>query len=177
MDNAPARIQERISVGGIKLSPELAQFSYTRTATEKCFLAPVLESIAGKHINISFLSLSEASGNVSVSFCVEVENHVVVKGILESAIQSPQQLQCIPSAGTLTIFPHRNSFALLGRVIQTFAVNKLPVYGFCTSISALSIVTAFCSLEAAITALETIIELPENHAPFRQEFSIRQISL
>lgn len=177
MDSAPTRIQERISVGGIKLSPELVQFTYTRPATEKCFLAPALAAIAGKQINITFLSLSASAGNISVSLCVEAENHLVVKGALDAVINDSQHLQCIPSVGTLTVFPHRNSLTLLGRVIRSFAVNTLPVYGLCTSVSALSVNTAFSSLEDGIRALENIVELPYNHSPFRQEYNIRQVNL
>lgn len=175
MDKAPTRIPERISVGGIKLSREQVQFSYTRPISEQCFLAPALRRIAGRHINIPFLSISAAVDQVSVSICTEAVHHLVVKAILETAVKSPHRLQCLASVGTLTLFPHRNSFVLPGRILQTFAANKLPIYGMCTSISALSVVTPFNTLESAITALEEIVEIPENHSPFRQELSIRQI--
>lgn len=175
MDNAPTSIPERVSVGGIKLSPEQVQFSSTRPVSEQCLLTPALKCIAGRHINITYLSSSVTSGQVSVSLCVEAAHHMEVKGILETAVKSPQHLQCIPSVGTLTIFPHRNSFVLPGRILQAFAVNNLPIYGLCTSISALSVVTAFNRLDSAITALEDIVEVPRNHSPFRQELTIRQI--
>lgn len=175
MDNAPTGIPERISVGGIKLSPEQVQFSFTRPVAEHGSLASALKLIASRHITITYLSSSATSGQVSVSLCVEAAYHMVVKGILQTAVKSPQHLQCIPSVGTLTVFPHRNSFVLPGRILQAFSVNNLPIYGLCTSISALSVVTAFNRLDSAITALEDIVEVPRNHSPFRQELTIRQI--
>lgn len=175
MDNAPTRIPERISVGGIKLSPELVQFSYTRPTAEHDSLASAVKLIAGRRINITYFSSSATSGQISVSLCVEAAHHMAVNGILRTAVKSPQHLQCMPSVGTLTVFPHRNSFVLPGRILQAFAVNNLPIYGLCTSISALSVVTAFNRLDSAITALGDIVELPRNHSPFRQELTIRQI--
>lgn len=177
MDSTPTKIPERISVGGIKLSPELVQFIFTRPVTENCVLAPVLAIIAGKQINITYLSLSASSREISTSLCVNTEHLMIVKPILEDFVKNPQSLQCIPSVGTITIFPHRNSLILLGRIIRAFAVNQLPVLGVCTSISALSINIAFSSLETGIKVLENIVELPDNHSPFRQEFHVRQINL
>lgn len=177
MDTAPTKIHHRIRVGGIKLSPELVQFIYTGPSQEKCLLTPALESIAGQHINITFLSLSASENTISTTLCVEAENHIAVQGLLKAVIHNSRQFKTIPSVGTLTIFPHRNSITLLGKIIQSFAINTLPVYGLCTSISAISIITDYSSLQRAITALENIVELPDNHAPFRQEFTIRQISL
>jgi aspartokinase len=175
MDNALTRIPERISVGGIKLSREQVQFSYTRPATEQCFLAPALKRIAARHINITFLSISASADHISASLCVESDHYLIVNGILKATVITPGRLECINSVGTLTVFPHRNSFVLTGRILQAFAVNKLPVYGMCTSISALSVVTDFKTLECATTALEDIVEVPLNHSPFRQELTIRQI--
>ncbi len=177
MANAPARIPQRINIGGIKLSNELVQFIYTRPSTEGSDLPHALKAIAAKQINISFFTLSQGPDKVTASFCVDADDHLIVQELVARTIQDPKRITCLPSIGTLTVFPHRNSFTLLGRVIQSFSDNQLPVYGLCTSISALSVITAFQSLDPAIKALETIIQLPENHAPFRQEFNIRQISL
>lgn len=175
MDKAPAQQQERIKAGGIKLSQELVQFTYSHPPSERSILAPALEAIAGRHISISYLTLTADSGDACVTICVEAEHHIVVRSILEMYAKDRQRLQCIPSIGTITIFPHRNSLTLLGRVIRAFACSRLPVYGLCTSISALSVNTAYPSLDMAVTALESVVELPANHAPFQQQFLIRQL--
>lgn len=158
----------------MKLSRELAQFTYSHPPAESCFLAPALGAIAGKHIPITYFTLTADAGESCLTFCVEAEHQIAVKGILAACVKAPERLQCLPSVGTVTIFPHRNSLTLLGRVIRAFATTRLPVYGLCTSISALSVNTDFQSLEMAITALESVVELPENHTPFRQQFLIRQ---
>lgn len=177
MDNTPERIPQPINIGGIKLSHELVQFIYTRPSAIQSILPRTIHTIAARQINISYFSLSMGEETVNASFCVEVENHVSVEEIITKSIPDSHSLTTIPSVGALTLFPHRNSFNLLGKVVQCFVKHRLPVYGLCTSISALSVLTDYKLLENGILALETIVQLPENHAPFRQEFNIRQVSV
>jgi aspartokinase len=177
MEKTPAQIHERIRVGGVKLSQELAQFIYSRPASAECFLTTALGAISHQQINITFLSLSATENEVNISFCVDKDQYITVQGLLDSVIGNRHQTQCIPSVGTLTIFPHRNSLRFIGKIIQSFSDNKLPIYGLCTSISALSINTDYSLLEHALRVLQEVIELPENHAPLRQEFNVRQINL
>lgn len=177
MVSPSGRILQRIRVGGIKLSPELAQFTYTRPTAEKCFFNASLESIAHQNINISYLSLSCSENSVSTSFCVANEYLTTVQGILSTSGIRQEYLLCISSVGSLTIFPHRNNLSMLGRVLRIFGSYKLPVFGVCTSVSALSVITRYSDLENATIALEGILELPENHSPFRQEFNIQQINI
>ncbi len=159
------------------MSNELVQFVYSRPATATCFLTPALEAISQRQINITFLSLSSTENEVITNFCVEKNNHITVQGLLDSILGDPHQITCIPSVGTLTIFPHRNSLAFLGKIVQSFSNHNLPIYGLCTSVSALSVNTDYSQVEHSIHILQGVIELPENHAPFRQEFNVRQISL
>jgi len=87
------------------------------------------------------------------------------------------QLQVIHGVGTLTLFPHRRSLALLGRVVEILGQSGMSIHSLCTSISALAINIDFVLLDQAVEVLEKIVELPQNHAPFRPEFWVRQISL
>jgi hypothetical protein len=177
MEKTPVQIHERIRVGGIKLSHELVQFIYSRPASAECFLTPALEAISCRQINITFLSHSATEDFVNTSFCVEKNYHITVQGLLDSVIKEPHQIKNLPSVGTLTIFPHRNSLAFLGKIIQSFSSHSLPLYGLCTSVSALSVNTDYSLLEHTLHVLRDVIELPDNHAPFKQEFIVRQISL
>lgn len=175
MDSPSGIHPERIRVGGIKISPELAQYIYTRPSNNRCGLQSALEKIASLNINISYLTLSSATDSISTSFCVAADNLSTVEGILHSTSDISDQVEIIPSVGSLTLFPHRNSMVMLGRVLKLFGNHNLKIYGICTSISALTLITDFSQLNQAITAFEEIVELPENHSPFRQEFQIRQI--
>lgn len=175
MDNPSGKYPERIRVGGIKISPELVQYIYTRSTDNGCDLHFALKKLAARNINISYLTLSTTADSIITSFCIESDSLSTVESLLHNNDRISNHLKIIPSVGSLTLFPHRNSISMLGRVLRLFGNHNLSVHGVCTSISALSLITDYSSLEHAITALEEIVELPENHAPFRQEFQIRQI--
>jgi len=165
----PAEVHERIRIGGIKLSPDLAQFSYVRTTTEPCFLAPAMAAIGERHINIIYLSLVCTKDTTSLNFCVAAEHQADVESILLQYVADPSRLHCNRSAGTLTLFPHRNSLHLLGRVLTACGCHTLPVSGLLSSISALTFLTAYPSLDDTAQALSSMVELPANHTPLHPQ--------
>lgn len=176
MRDPTSKTGSRIRIGGIKLSPELVQFSFSRQSGQGKQLSAILKAVAGQSINIPFLSLSSSPPRSSISLCVAAENHVLVRTLIEYHLQQGQQIHSFPEVGTISLFPHRYSFELLGKIISCMTETAIPIYGICSSISALTIVTYYNRQEDAVSALESFIELPANHAPFRQEFDIRQIS-
>ena len=58
---------------------------------------------------------------------------------------------------------------MLGVLLEIFGKNRLSLYSLCSSLSALVINTDYTQLEQAAQALQTSFQLPENHAPFRQQ--------
>ncbi len=175
MDSPSGKNSERIRVGGIKISSELVQFVYTCPSHTEFKIQSALEKLASRNINITYLTFATSGNVITSSFCVTSDNITTVQGIIHSNTDSSDIIQIFPSVGSLTLFPHRNSIAMCGKVLKLFGKHNLVVYGVCTSISTLTLITDFSRLNDAITALEEIVELPENHSPFQQEFQIRQI--
>lgn len=178
MDREPARTNDRLSVGGIKLSPELVLFTYSRHLHLPCALLPALRTLSHQQINIFFLSqsLKVEEGCVTTSFCVLPEFSTNTLAALTRSKQTGDNITTISKVGVLSIYPHKHDFSLLGKVLMTFAGQGLPIHGLCTSISALSVLTDIRKFDAAVAALTEVVDLPENHSPFRQEFRVRQIS-
>ncbi|SHO49534.1 hypothetical protein [Desulfopila aestuarii] len=169
MPKGPAEIHDRISIGGIKLSPELAQFSCSCPKNDPNFLTSLLQAIAGQQINIVYFSLTDAGDNFNLSFCIEAVHHPNVVGLFPHFDYQVSQVQHLDSVGTVTIFPHRNSLNLLGRVLATCGADNLSIFGLLTSISALSFTAPYSSLDDTVTKLTTLLDLPDNHAPFRPQ--------
>lgn len=175
MQPSPASNPERIAIGGIKLSGELAQFSFRRSDHRQCVSSLVLAAIAKHHINIPFLSFTVSSHTVDTTFCVASEHLVTVKSILEAETGEPESITCLPSVCTLTLYPHRSNLSLMSRIIGVFASHSLPIYGICTSVSALSINTRYTDVEQAVKRLQEVVELPANHSPLRHQFQVQQL--
>lgn len=174
-DVGPMEEKTRIRIGGIKFSEELAHVTAAFPSAETASFDRLLHLLADRHINLPFIYHSRQDNRAAISFCVLQEDLERVKEILKDASFAEAILRIIPSVGTLTVFPHRNSFQLLGLILQTFAANGYPIFSFGTSISAIAINTRFLLLDEVAGKLADVVSLPDNHAPFRQEFRLTQL--
>jgi len=168
---------QKIHIGGIKFSEELAQVTVGCKTTDDCTIHQLLHLLAERDINLTFLCHAGLSGNIESIFCIDRADLGKVQQILIRSSLPNEQVQIIPSIGTLTLFPHRNEMKLLGLVIGLFGKHGFPVHSFSTSISAIAFNTDYSLLDEITERLQDIFVLPENHAPFRQDFRVTQIQL
>jgi hypothetical protein len=180
----------KIGLGGIKFSEELVHVSHRAVSLSDSSFADLIGRIAANRINIPFACSGAYGGEVLSSFCIAAADFSSVERLLETVpqIDGPastasatglarcEPLKIIRSVGTLTLFPHRRSLALLGRIVEILCQSPIVIHSLCTSISALAINVDYHLLDLAVEVLDRIIELPEDHAPFRPEFSVRQLS-
>jgi len=164
-----------IRIGGIKFSEELVQLTFFRPSTADCSFTRLLQLLAEKSVNIPFLCSSSLTKTPEGVFCVDRRDLGMVEQLLRCSSTTSEQVKLIPSVGMLTVFPHRNSFKLLGRLIRFFGDSGYPLHSLGTSISAVAIITDYQLLEEIAEKLQSIFTLPDNHAPFRQGFRVTQI--
>lgn len=166
----------KISIGGIKFSEKLTQISFVKDTENDSSIRDLLHLIAQKRINITFLCHSStAYPNHRSSFCVSSVNFPGVQRLLQFSSFNNLSIEIIQSVGTITLFPHKNSFQLLGQILQVFGKFKFPLYSMSSSISAIALNTDFSDLDMVAQKLQEVTCLPENHAPFRQEFCLREL--
>lgn len=175
MPVGPMEDNTKIRIGGIKFSEELVQVKVVREPADGTSFVDLLHLLAGRQINIPFICHSNSMSRTEISFCVLLGELGRVQEVLHVSTCTNLSIRIIPSVGTLTLFPHRNSFRLLGLVIGFFGRNRYPIHSLSTSISAIALNTDFGLLDEIATKLQSIVALPENHAPFRQEFRMTQM--
>jgi len=168
---------QKVRIGGIKFSEELVQVEVVCQSPEDSSIYPLLQLIADKNINITFLCYSLVTQKPETVFCVNHSELHEIQRILNKSSLRNININIIPSVGTLTFFPHRNQFRLLGLLTNFFGSHKFPIHSLSTSISAIALNTDYNLLDIIAERLLNIIELPENHAPFRQGFRVTQIQL
>lgn len=168
---------QKVRIGGIKFSDESVQVKVARKSSEDSSIHQLLHLIAERNINISFLCHSVVTTTPETIFCVDRSDFDKIQQILNFSSFQNEHINIIPSVGTLTLFPHRNDFKLLGLVIHFFGKNGFPIHSLSTSISAIALNTNFFLLDQIAEKIQAILALPENHAPFRQGFRVTQIQL
>ena len=162
-------------MGGIKLSPEMVQLNWFDRPGENPRAARLFRLMAENRINLPFVVLSSTTRNTVCSCCLDIEDDHRAQGLLKRDSDLSSGVERIVSVGTLTFFPHQSSLQLLGLVMAVFGKTGLPLYGTGTSLSALTVSTDYRGLDQALSALETVVELPPHHTPFHPEFRIRQM--
>jgi hypothetical protein len=173
----PMEDSPKIRIGGIKFSEELVQVTVVGKSPEDRSIHQLLHLIADKNINISFLCHSVVTKTPESIFCVNHSELETIQQILHISSFQNEQINIIPAVGTLTFFPHRNDFELLGLIIKFFGSQQFPIHSLSTSISAIALNTDYCLLDKIAKKLQDILSLPENHAPFRQGFRVTQIQV
>lgn len=164
---------QRIDIGGIRFSVELVHYRHLQRSPDDRSLAGLLRVVAERRINVPFFCSGRTGELAASSLCVAAADALQVDQIL-SAMDACRVAK-IERVGTLTLFPHRHSPGLLGRVVAALAGAQIAIHSLCTSISALSLNIDFDLLDRAAAILQPVVSLPEHHAPFRPEFAIRQI--
>jgi aspartokinase len=175
MANKCSSRANKIEVSGIKLSQELIQFNCVQNASEAVCGSEFFRHLAENRINIPFLCTGVTGRGAISCCCVEAGYLQQVQKLLTQNPQMSQHIEKIAPVGTLTLYPHRYNFKLLGFVMAELGKAGFPIYGIGTSISALTFSTNYHVLEQAAGILGKALNLPSNHAPFRSEFRIQQI--
>lgn len=166
---------EKIDVGGIKLSRELVQFNWTENTGVIVPGWQFIKMLAENKVNIPFMCIGTGGGKISSFCCIEADSYEKVQILLEKAPQLTRFFRIINAVGTLTVFPHRNNYKLLGRVTEELGKAGIPIYGMGTSMSALTFSTDFDALDRAVKILSESLDLPPAHAPFRSRLRVKQI--
>lgn len=159
---------EKIVIGGLRFGTEQVQATLSGIAPDCDTFISFLGGLAEEKINLPFLCLNTVYGGCA-AVCMSRKDFDQYRSAVDTAQPPGLVAELISSTGSLTLFPHQSRLRLLGVLLEIFGKNRLSLYSLCSSISALVINTDYTQLEQAAQALQTSFQLPENHAPFRQQ--------
>lgn len=166
--------KEKIPLGGVKFSEEQSLFTLQGKISKQQLLH-LLTAFSDQTIPLPYYSARQDLQRAKIVFAVDlnladtVDSLLAKKGLLALKQNRQDHLACS------TFFPHRNSFSFAAQIFELFTRLALPVYAAATSISAFVVVTDCSGLGLLETEIAKSFLLPENHAPFRQEFLIKEM--
>ncbi len=157
-------------IGGLKISWELIQLRLFPKAG-----LPVTElfrRLADQQINLTGVTLDVTDGLLSGLCLISAEDRFLVERALQPFNGS---FEIQTNVGTVTLYPIQGRLGLVRRILSALSRAELPVYGVASSLSSLTITTDYRRLDDAVSAVRRLVELPDNHAPFRPEFRVKQL--
>jgi hypothetical protein len=161
---------QKLQINGIKLSIELVQIGLLPDA--EISASHLFNDLAELKINIPLILLDLVDNRLAGACCIAAEDLFRAAPVLDAAGSS---IEVIRKIGAMTVFPHRARLDLLTCMLSGFARRSLPVYAIASSFATLTFTTDYGRLDEAVDCLLERAILPDNHAPFRPEFKVRQV--
>jgi hypothetical protein len=160
----------KLRISGLKLSPELVLLQMPPGVDPPA--GEILRRLAERRINLTCVVLENAGKGLGATCCIDAEEMPQAETVLESA---SAEIERTAAVGTLTVFPHRRRIDLLAAVLEVFGRRAIPLLGIASSPSALTFALPFRRLDDAVGAVCGVARLPDNHAPMRPQFRVRQL--
>jgi hypothetical protein len=167
-------LNKKIRINGIKLSTKLVQINLLNGSLPENTRSLFFRLLSQNQINIPFILLTCMGEKILGSCCVESKDISRIKIVIDKEPALKENIEFISSVGALSIFPHHSNLKLLGLSFYLLGKQNLPLYGLASSISSLTFITDYSQLDEAVSILLEYMDLPPNHAPFRQEIHVIQ---
>jgi len=166
---------DRIAVGGLRISPALAQINVGYAPGVRTLIGEYLQRLARRHINLPFLTFSSAGSGNAAALCVSASEGDVAREIALKAPKLAPLVTVLTPVAAVSIFPHRQQLVLLGHLLAVLHGERIPLLAMGSSISSFTLTLAHRSLGRTMEVLEGALILPENHAPLQSQLEVIQI--
>jgi aspartokinase len=166
-----------LKLGGLKVSFALCKFDLRGQAPPQNVLSNISKALAAKKINIEFLTYNTTkTGAYHISLCVNQNEFYTTSNIFQIHDLLPLSWEVIPrkGIGMLTLFPYDSALAILAVIVVSWGNNSIPIHGVATSLSAVSFLTDFQTIDKAVAVTQTSFQLPGDHAPLKPELHYYQ---
>jgi aspartokinase len=163
---------EKVKLGGMKQSLELCQFDLKGPDLPERIVPRISRVLASHKINIAFITYNQLRNEFhQLTICPHQYDSSRTSGILVTTGTLPAgwAIRSREHVGIITVYPHRSPIKILGCVMVSWAAQSIPIYGIATSLSAISFITDYGTIDKAIEVLRETFQLPEDHAPIKPE--------
>ena len=171
---------EKLKIGGLKQSLELCQFNLRGPDSSEKIASEISKLLASQQINIEFLTYyPNKAAHHRLTLCISQDLYSRVLEILKKGdfLYKEWEINSRGHVGIVTLFPHHSPLTILGVLLASWKARAIPIYGIATSLSAISFVTDFHTLDKAADSAQEFLQLPEGHAPLKPELRYYQSTI
>ena len=166
--------REPMKLDGIKLSHELVLFNLRDLTRATTALSRFFRYLSDHQINLPFITTLCTAGNARISCCAMLQDGDRIRNHFDGEPDFEGKVTWVPAVGMLSLFPHKSRLRLLETALTAMASADLPIHGFATSVSALSLITDYRGMDLAVTAVKRHFDLPRGHVPMKPELLVSQ---
>jgi len=151
---------EKIPMEGVNVSPKMACVRLNHACRGRNLTAGLLHPLSQARINLNLLIAEQGKEGGRVLCCVAAADANRIGRLIDADPDLPKGAEVHEPAGLISIFPLRSSLKTVGLALIALADAHVPVYGFCSSLSALTFVIDHDRLDEALSAFEGCFGFP-----------------
>jgi len=145
---------QKISMEGLNASPEMVEVCFQDSSGLAHGLMEFPRLLARDRINMHFFVGLERGGEVRSACGIAAVNKGRLKALAEWEPHLKAGMEYRDGIVLLSVFPHQFDLKAVGFALSALTAARIPLRGFCSSLSALTFVTEPSYLAKAVAALQ-----------------------
>jgi len=150
---------EKIAMEGLRVSGNLALMEVADRSYTGERLSRMLGELAETGVNLNLFIGGETQEEIRFACCVAASDGAHIKALMDCNPELRTGVELSAGVDLLALFPHCFDFKILGLGLTALARARIPLIGFCSSLSAITFVTDHTDLDQAIAALKGCFEV------------------
>jgi aspartokinase len=149
---------------GVKRCGELVRVSLLNASPPEQFLPGFLRMLTHSRINMNLFVGRATEKGIRFACCVSSSDGSRLRELTENIIDLSGYLEFHHPVDLISIFPHQFNLKVLGLSLMAFAREQIPLYGVCSSLSALTFITDHTHSDKALAVLKEFLDLPADNS-------------
>jgi aspartokinase len=155
---------DKVPMEGVKRCGELVRVSLVHASPPEEFLLGFLRMLTQSRINMNLFVGKATEKGIQLTCCVTSSDGSRVQKLTGNMSNLSGCAEFHRPVDLISIFPHHFNLKVVGMGLMAFARAQVPLYGFCSSLSALTFITDHTHSDKALAILEEIFELPADQS-------------
>lgn len=147
-------MNETIPMEGMKVSGDLVRVNVVDVSLTEELLTGFLKGLTENRVNMSLFIGGKGSGGMQFTCCVAAPDQDRLKTLTEPIPDLKACLEFSAPVDLLSVFPHQFNLKALGLSLMALGKARIPLHGFCSSLSALTYITDHADLGQASSVLQ-----------------------
>lgn len=151
---------DKVPMEGVKRCGELVQVNLVHASPPEEFLPGFLGILTQSRINMNLFVGKATEKGIQFTCCVTSTDGSRVRELIDNIADLSGCAEFDHPVDLISIFPHQFNLKVVGLGLMAFARAQIPLYGFCSSLSALTFITDQTHSDKALAILEEFFDLP-----------------
>jgi aspartokinase len=151
---------DKVPMEGVKRCEELVRVSLVNGSSSEEFLPGFLRTLTQSRINMNLFVGRATEKGLQLTCCMTCSDGSRVRELSDHIPDLRGGVEFHQPVDLISIFPHHFNLKMVGLSLMAFARAQIPLYGICSSLSALTFITDHTHSDKALEVLKEFLALP-----------------